>query len=850
MVYPDTFERKIGFDEVRTQLRGRCQSALGTEFVNDRLAFTADFAEIEERLARAAEFAAFELEHGDAYEASFFDVREPLLRIRPERTYMEEADLEALRRSLTACGQLVRLFRSTDGDGEEGGAEGEDNGAAFPALKRLAADVEDFADVTARISQIIGKYGRIKDTASPQLLTIRHSLEITQRSISHSLRTIISESQQAGFIERDVNPTMRDGRLVIPVTPSAKRKIKGIVHDESATGKTVFIEPAAVVEANNKIRELQAEERREILRLLQELATDLRPRIDAMLGALRFLGHVDYLRALTAFGEGHDALVPQLRPQPCLFWTEAVHPLLKQSLEQRGESIVPLDIKLPQDKRILIISGPNAGGKSVCLKTVGLLQYMLQCGMPVPVAENSVFGIFGSIFIDIGDGQSTDDDLSTYSSHLLTMKQMMKSGDSDSLLLIDEFGTGTEPQIGGALAEAILHRFVDKGCYGVITTHYQNLKRVPEECPTVVNGAMLYDRAALRPLFRLQVGNPGSSFAIEIARNIGLPQEVIDYAARLVGENYILSDKYLQDIVRDKMYWENKRKAVHQREKRLDETMARYEDEVTRLSKERKEVMSRAREEAQDLLAQSNARIENTIREIRKAQAEKERTKAVRRELEQFKQEVVERTGKQDDSIARKMAKIQRRQERKRQRGDAPVGSAAASQANGTATSGQPDVAKEGPFAPGDYVRIKGQNGAARIESIQAGRARLSFGMMHTTVALDRLVHTQPPKENRTAQAATFLSRATRDAMYEKKLRFKPELDVRGMRADEAVNTVAYFLDDAIQLEYPRVRILHGTGTGALREAIRQYVSSVRGIRTFHDEHVQFGGSGITVVEI
>lgn len=844
MVYPDTFERKIGFDEVRTQLRGHCQSALGVEYVTDRLTFSDGYAEITERLAQADEFRRFEYECADAYEADFFDVREPLLRIRPERTYMEEADLAALRRSLTTCGQLTTLFRADAEEGDEGGQ-------AYPALARLAEGVGDFSEIVASISKLLNKYGRIKDTASPQLLTIRHSIEHTSRGISHSLRGIISEAQTAGYIDRDVNPTLRDGRLVIPVSPSAKRKIKGIVHDESATGKTVFIEPQAVVEANNKIRELEAEEKREVIRLLQEQSTLIRPHIDEVLHALRFLGAADYLRALTAWAEGFDALVPQVKDRPCVFWTEALHPLLKRSLEQKGQEMVPLDIKLPEDKRILLISGPNAGGKSICLKTVGLLQYMLQCGMPVPVAEGSQFGIFEHLFIDIGDGQSTDDDLSTYSSHLLCMKQMMKGATPRTLLLIDEFGAGTEPQIGGALAEAILRRFVDKGAYAVVTTHYQNLKRVPEQCPTVVNGAMLYDRAALRPLFRLSVGNPGSSFAIEIARNIGLPEEVIAYAAKLVGENYILSDKYLQDIVRDKMYWENKRRTVHQREKHLDETARRYEEEVSRLSKERKEVMSRAREEAQELLARSNARIERTIRTIKEAQAEKERTKAARKELEAFKEEVNLVSGKQDEAIARKMAKIQRRQERRRQRG-----SNGATTRNATGTAGTlPSVlGDEGRTdfvpAPSDWVRIKGQGGIGRVESVSGGRARVTFGIMRTSVSIDRLLPAEAPKEDKTAQTATFLSRETRDAMYEKKLRFKPELDVRGMRADEAVNTVAYFLDDAIQLEYPRVRILHGTGTGALREAIRQYVSSVRAIRSFHDEHVQFGGAGITVVEI
>ena len=841
MIYPDNFEKKIGFTEVRRLLKGRCLSSLGTEWVDNQVMFHGKYSEVMQALGLVEEFGRFAMLYEDAYEANFFDVRESVLHIRPERTYMEEVNLFNLKRSLHTVDQLTSLFRrQTADDGEEH--------APFTLLMALAESVGSFEDVVNRIDEVLNKYGRIKDTASPKLLTVRHSIEQTTRSISRNLRNIIQEAQNAGYIDRDVAPTLRDGRLVIPVTTGAKRKIKGIVHDESATGRTVFIEPTAVVEANNKIRELESEEKREIIRILQELSDMVRPRIPDIMGAMKFLAHIDYLHAVVSIADSWNAIVPNVENRPQIHWLEAVHPLLQKSLVQHGSKMVPLDIKMPDKAKIIIISGPNAGGKSVCLKTVGLLQYMLQCGLPVPVNERSKMGIFSSMFIDIGDEQSLEDDLSTYSSHLLNMKQMMKHADNHSLLLIDEFGSGTEPQIGGALAEAILHRFVASHTYGIITTHYQNLKRVAENYPTVVNGAMLYDRGEMQPLFRMLVGNPGSSFAIEIARKIGIPEDVIAEATDMVGENYILSDKYLQDIVRDKMYWEKKRKNVHKQEKQLEDAMNRYDAEMEKLNNERKTVLVNAREEAKQLLSQTNAKIENTIRSIREAQAEKERTREARQELQSFKDEVEQAENKEDDAIARKIAKIQRRQERRKNKENKKGGATTQQSLTGSNDTMPRDT--NAKITVGSTVRIKGQTTVGKVEAILGKQARVLFGMMYTNVPLSRLQPAEKPKEDTISKVATFLSKETRDAMYEKKLHFKPEIDLRGMRADEAVNEVAHFLDDAIQLEYPQVRILHGTGTGALRQAIRQYVSSVRGVKSYHDEHVQFGGAGITVVEL
>lgn len=862
MTYPENIERKLGFSEIRTILKGRCMSTLGTEWVDTQVQFSTDYEEVVESLQQVKEFMAFMNEEEDVYEENFYDVRQPLLRIRPERTYMEELDLFDLKRSLQTVVSLVSFLRKAV-SADDGSATADDDAEPrykYPALARLAEGVACFPDIIRRIDQVLNKYGKVKDTASPELLSIRHNVEVTTRSISHSLRSIISEAQQEGYIERDVSPTLRDGRLVIPVAPALKRKIKGIIHDESATGKTVFIEPAAVVDANNRIRELKAAERREVIRILQNLSSDIRPHVPDMLGSLHFLAHVDYLRALATFSENFESVVPHVVPKPHVDWVQARHPLLQQSLERHGKKMHPLDITLRGKARILIISGPNAGGKSVCLKTIGLLQYMLQCGMPIPVRENSTAGIFYDVMIDIGDEQSIEDDLSTYSSHLLNMKTMMRASSHRSLLLIDEFGGGTEPQIGGALAEAMLGKFVEQGAWGLITTHYQNLKHYAEDCEAVVNGAMLYDRAQMQPLFVLQIGNPGSSFAVEIARKIGLPEDVIQYAADLVGKDYVMSDKYLQDIVRDKVYWENKRQKIRQREKQLEETIAQYEAELSSISKEKREVLSGAREEAERLIQESNAMIENTIRTIKESQAERERTLEARKELQEFREQVKEQEKtKPDDAITRKMEKIRRRQERKKQGKKAVGGIASTLGAGGGGLSGtlaalqakaQADeaIARQ-PITVGAYVRIRGQHTVGRVELIQGKVARVLFGVMNTMVPLARLECTKRPEPKTAQTVATFVSKDTRDQMHEKQLHFRPEIDLRGMRGEEALTAVKYFIDDAILLAQSRVRILHGTGTGALRTLIRQYLNTVAGVKTYHDEHVQFGGAGITVVE-
>ena len=843
MIYPQNFEQKIGFDQIRQLLKEKCLSTLGEERVTD-MTFSDRFGEVEELLEQVTEFVRILREEDNFPAQYFFDVRPSLKRIRVEGMYLDEQELFDLRRSLETIRDIVRFLQKND-DAEE------ESTSPYPSLKRLAGDITVFPQLIGKINGILSPYGKIKDNASTELARIRRELASTMGSISRSLNSILRNAQSEGVVDKDVTPTMRDGRLVIPVAPALKRKIKGIVHDESASGKTVFIEPAEVVEANNRIRELEGDERREIIRILTEFSNQLRPSIPDVLLSYEFLAEIDFIRAKALFAEQIAGIKPAFENRQVLDWTMAVHPLLQLSLAKHGKKVVPLDIELHEKQRILIISGPNAGGKSVCLKTVGLLQYMLQCGLLIPMHERSHTGIFSSIFIDIGDEQSIEDDLSTYSSHLTNMKIMMKNCNERSLILIDEFGGGTEPQIGGAIAEAVLKRFNEKQTFGVITTHYQNLKHFAEDHEGVVNGAMLYDRHLMQALFQLQIGNPGSSFAVEIARKIGLPEDVIADASEIVGSEYINADKYLQDIVRDKRYWEGKRQTIRQREKHMEETIARYQEEMEELQKSRKEILKKAKEEAEQLMQDANARIENTIRTIKEAQAEKEKTRQARQELTDFRKSMEALASKeQEEKLARKMEKLKEKQNRKKEKKTSKGQENELSAEALAEKQARKEAERLAAIVPGCSVKIKGQTSVGEVMEINGKNAIVAFGSIKTNVKLDRLERTNAqPKQADTSTKSTFISSQTQDSMYEKKLHFKQDIDVRGMRGDEALQAITYFIDDAILVGMSRVRILHGTGTGILRTLIRQYLQTVPGVRHFADEHIQFGGAGITVVD-
>lgn len=846
MIYPSSFEQKIGFQEIRNLLTEKCLSSLGKERISE-MSISSDVEIVNRHMKEIREFRTLSNLDEEFPLLYFFDLREPLNRIKIEGTHFEEEELFDLCRSLDTICQIVFFLNKKTGEDIE---ESLNNNSQylFPTLQELTNDIHVFPEVVKNIQQLTDKYGRIKDNASPKLFQIRKELAVTEGSISRILHSILRRAQQEGIVDKEVAPTIRDGRLVIPIQPGFKRKISGIVHDESASGKTIFVEPTEAVEANNRIKELEAEERKEIIRILSEFSKEVRPFVYEMLDSYRLLADIDFIRAKYLLADLINGIEPIVVNKPYVEWKRAIHPLLQITLSKQSKSVVPLDICLDDDKRILIISGPNAGGKSVCLKTVALLQYMLQCGLSIPISENSQVGIFTDIMIDIGDEQSIENDLSTYSSHLLNMKYMMKGARKGTLILIDEFGAGTEPQIGGAIAEAILKQFCEKHVFGVITTHYQNLKHFADSHKHVVNGAMLYDRQGMKALFQLSIGQPGSSFAIEIARKIGLPEKVIEDASEIVGDDYIHSDKYLQDIVRDKRYWENKRQHIHKKEKDMQALIDKYEQEIEELKHTRKEILRKAKEEAETLLKESNRRIEITIKEIKEAQAEKERTKKVREELKVFKDTISDiGNDASNELLARKIEQIKGRKERHEKRKLEKK-----EKEQQIAQKIRESVANKNTLqtlSVGDVVRMKGLTSTGSIESIDvAGIATVIFGDLRSRISLLKLEKAE--KEKKETLTKHPISKATRETIDNRKGDFKQELDVRGLRGDEALNAVLHFIDDAILVGISRVRILHGKGNGILRQLIRQYLATVPNVTSYKDEHVQFGGAGITVVDL
>lgn len=796
-----------------------CSSPLGLAHCGDMI-FSTDFQTVDRQLHQVSEMLAVMDSDSGFNPGGIHDRRQLLQSLRIPGSFPPESELAGLRSTLGAMTDIASFFAKNRQD------DGNRIITPYPELDALARDLYAFPAAAAAIDRIIDRHGEIKDNASPELAEIRRSMSACAGSINSAMRRVIARAVSEGYLEGDVTPSVRDGRLVIPVAPMYKRKINGIVHDESASGKTFFIEPAEVVEANNRLRELGIEERREIIRILTALADTLRPEIDDMLAGFDLLGEFDFIYAKAKYARVSGGMLPHLSREPEMEWYHACHPVLKLSLERQNKEIVPLDITLRPDKRILVISGPNAGGKSVTLKTVGIVQYMAQCGVLPPLFENSHMGIMESIFIDIGDDQSIEDDLSTYSSHLRNMKFFLGNGNSRTLVLIDEFGGGTEPQIGGAIAQAVLKEFNTKGMWGVITTHYHNLKQLAEETPGLVNGSMLYDRQKMQPLYRLAIGQAGSSFALEIARKTGLPEAIIEDAKAIVGSDYVNMDKYLLDIARDRRYWENKRQDIRQKEKRIEEVLARYEEEMETLRGKRREIISDARDQARQILEGSNATIERTIREIRSAQADKEKTREARKKLEEERSALQTEADKAESHplLERKVPSRKKKQP-------------------------QPKPAQDRPLEPGDNVILDGGGTVGTIAEISGNTASVVFGQMKMSVKTSRLKRTIRKALSGAKDGISYISSQTADASRERQLAFSNEIDVRGMRADEAVQAVMYYIDDAIQFNSSRVRILHGTGTGALRQYIRRYLDTVPAVKNYHDEDVRFGGPGITVVE-
>lgn len=768
MIYPENIEAKIDFTVIREELGRRCASSLGRECV-DAMHFETDYElvqhmlQLTDQMLHAQSDPMLTFPRGDIH-----DMREAIARIRIEGLFLDESELDALRKTLAYAAELEHFFAGLDS-------------TKYPLLKGLGDErFSGLGEIVREIDRVLDRYGKLADHASPELARIRRELVNLQGSVGRTLASILRQAKADGLVDADAAPTLREGRLVIPVPPGYKRKIGGIVHDESATGKTVYIEPQQVVDANNHIRELEGAERRERIRILQAITDMLRPNTDRILGSQQLLAEVDFLNAKVSLAQTLHAIRPELLNEPMLEWSDARHPVLLLHYIPQGKVVVPLSIRLrAQENHVLVISGPNAGGKSVCLKTVALLQYMLQCGLLVPVAEQSRAGLFGSLMIDIGDEQSIQDELSTYSSHLRNMRAFVRESDECTLVLIDEMGTGTEPLIGGAIAEAILRELVNRRVFGIITTHYTNLKHFAEQTPGVVNGAMLYDRGAMRPLFQLSIGQAGSSFAIEIARQIGLSEPIIRYATDLVGEEHIDYDKQLQDIARDKRYWEKKREAIRKKEKVLEERIAQYEEQMSGIKAKKKEMLEEARQQAADLLQQSNATIERTIREIKEAKADKEKTKKARSKVESLKQKV----------------------EREKPQVEIP----------------------KTPKVMRDFSELKKlANGSVALSS-QPSMVRNSSNIVHSrTVSFERT------------------------------------LDLRGYRADEALERLIAYMDDALMVGAGEVTILHGTGTGALKQLTRDYLNGLNRQRhkrgqvalDFGDGDVNHGGAGLTIVRL
>ena len=815
MIYPESFEHKIGFTTIRGWIKDKCKSSLGIDFC-DTMSFSSDYDVVRNRLVATNEMVAINMSDDDFPLRGIVDVAKILSEAKIPGKYIMQSDMISVRQALSVMTDLCAFFASKrNADGE----------SVFPELDKLAAGIASFPMILKSIDRVLDRYGNVKDSASPELSDIRSRLSATAGAINSMMRRVIARAVDAGYVDSDIAPSMRDGRLVIPVAPMNKRRINGIVHDESASGKTVFIEPAEIVEANNRVRELQMEERREVIRIMMALTEELRPHIPDVMDSLTVVGELDFINAKALLAIELEANMPILEPTPEMEWYHATHPVLLKSLSKQGKEIVPLDITLTAENRMAIISGPNAGGKSVCLKTVGIVQYMMQCGMLPPLYENSHMGLFTDIFVDIGDDQSLEDDLSTYSSHLRNMKLFLSKGNASTLILIDEFGGGTEPQIGGAIAQAVLNQLNNKKLWGVITTHYQNLKHFAEDTEGLINASMLYDRHLMRPLFKLSIGNPGSSFAIEIARKIGLPESIISDAESIVGSDYINMDKYLLDIARDKKYWENKRMSIRQKEKKIESCLAQYEEDAEQLREKRREIINEAKQEAKKILESSNASIERTIHEIKMAQADKERTLEARKKLQEEKNAILEGRTK-ENTLLKKAPKKKIRNERS-------------------------EASLLEPLSIGDNVKLDGQGTVGEILDIQGKTATVAFGMMKTQVKVNRLKKTLMNAASGAKPGATIVvGGAVSDSQRDRQLNFSQEIDLRGMRVDEAVQALTYYIDDAIRFSAKRVRILHGTGTGALRQYLRQYLDTVPGIKSYHDEHVQFGGAGITVVEL
>jgi DNA mismatch repair protein MutS2 len=802
MLYPKSIEQKLGFDKVRELLKERCGSDLGRHFV-DRMIFMHTAQQVSKLVGQVYEFQTL-IVKGEAYsQQGFVDISEQLKKANIPGLFLQTEEMDAVKRSLTVIADAVAFFAKPNSD------------TLYPELYLLASPIEYDPRLLKDIDAVIDERGQIRNNASPELARIRQQIITKQNGLRGRLDDLLSKYKSQGYSKEDASPTIREGRLVLPIAAEHKRIVKGLVHDVSATGQTLFVEPQEVLDLNNEVRELILQERQEIIRILLKLTDKLRPHIPALEKANRFLGIMDFIRAKALFANEIGALRPQFEEGPVVYWRSVTHPLLLLSHRAQGKSVVAQNVELSAENRILVISGPNAGGKSIALKTIGLVQYMWQCGLLVPMLENSRMGIFKSIFIDIGDEQSLEDDLSTYSSHLTNMKQFLRNADRQSLCLIDEFGTGTEPKLGASIAEAILEQLNKQQVYGVITTHYDNLKFFADRTQGLVNGAMRYNIEEFRPLYELEIGQPGTSFALEIAEKIGLPKHIVEGARRRVGVKQVSVDRLLGQLEVEKRELEERNAEMAKKQQELEKLLAEYNEKKDDLERNRRKMLNDAKAEAKQIMSRANQKIEMAVRSIKELQADPVVTKQIRHEVERFK-ETLEPEPLPAETTPEK---------------DAPyeiVG---------------------GSIAVGDFVKIKDQEAIGEVVAIGPKDATVMMGELKSNIKLNRLTKVSR-KEVKKQQKAFAVERRIGIDMTEKMSHFSPHIDIRGMRAEEVLAMLEDFMDNALLFNQRSLRIVHGKGTGALREVVRSFLRRRKEVSSLSDEHADRGGDGVTLVEL
>lgn len=798
MIYPRHFEQKIGFDQVKEMISSNCISPLGKYYV-EKIRFSSNTSLILKLLNQVSEFVTI-LRSGKSFPArDYYDLHEELNRLKTPGTYIETEALFDLKTSLYTIHNILQFFRQSN--------EGE-----YPELKLLIDEIDFPDELIPAIGKIIDDKGEIRNNASDKLADIRKQITAREKQVLRETQKAFEQAKKSGWMPENAEITIRNGRPVIPLKASDKRAIGGFIHDESASGQTVFIEPAGSFEVNNQIRELENEERREIIRILTTFSDRLRPLIFSLSGCYRLLGLIDFIRAKALFAIKIKAGQPTISPSNDFILEKAVHPLLLLAHESAKKPVVPLNMELNVQQRILVISGPNAGGKSVCLKTVGLLQYMFQCGLQVPCSPDSQFAVFENLFIDIGDEQSLENDLSTYSSHLLNMKYFLRQANENTLFLIDEFGTGTEPQLGGSIAEAILEELNKKGSFGVVTTHYSNLKLIAQKTSGMVNGAMLFDAKEMQPLYQLQIGNPGSSFAFEIARKIGFPKRIINVARKKVGYKHVSFDKQLQQMEIEKLAVEKKQKEVAATDEYLSAMIDKYTNLTEEIKRKKAQILDEAKQEALKIVEASNKAVENTIREIREVKAEKVKTKTIRKKLEEKKQEL------KHETVSSSLNKLEN------------------------------DDDENSPLKTGDFVRIKNTDIIGELEAVNGDDALINVNDIRLKTTFSKLVKTNQRPLSKMTLRSKNRQRSIMNEINEKAAHFELTIDLRGKRVDEAIPMLQKYIDEAILLSIPDVSILHGKGDGILRPVIREYLQTIEEVKNFGDAPLDRGGAGITRV--